>query len=257
MPRRRRELAALRDLRGDGAVRAVVPFTAADKLGPGVRASGEQRLDGADAVGRRRRRRLARRSTTPARRAPDGRGRPVPDALRPRRRRARSRGSRPIRASSRSTPRPSRSCTTRCRASCWPATRPARTRCCPSGTGYFAFHESLGLGTATFGFTVDVTDSGFDAGVVGTTHPDFHEGGVLANPTRVTYADDFTDRRRRDRLRRPRHDQRRDRRRLQRAPARPARPPSRTPTATTTASASPRARGSAASKIFLCAAASA
>jgi hypothetical protein len=64
----------------------------------------------------------------------------------------------------------------------------------PTGPGYLAFHDALGLGPGPFPFTVDVTDSGFDAGSTATTHPDFHHNGVVAaNPatsTRVTYADD-------------------------------------------------------------------
>jgi hypothetical protein len=62
----------------------------------------------------------------------------------------------------------------------------------PSGPGYLAFYDDLGLGTEPFPFTVDVTDEGFDTGSTATDHADFHEGGVLAAPSRITYADDFT-----------------------------------------------------------------
>jgi subtilisin-like proprotein convertase family protein len=62
----------------------------------------------------------------------------------------------------------------------------------PTGPGYLAFHEGLGLGTATFPFVVDVTDEGLDAGTTTTDHADFHEGGILANPSRIAYASNFT-----------------------------------------------------------------
>ncbi len=66
----------------------------------------------------------------------------------------------------------------------------------PASPGYLAFHDALGLGPGPFPFTVDVTDSGFDAGVPATGHPDFHQNGVAGgNPaasTRVTYADTYT-----------------------------------------------------------------
>lgn len=54
----------------------------------------------------------------------------------------------------------------------------------PTGPGYLDFHEALGLGTVPFGFAVDVTDSGIDEGTTSPVHPD------LAG--RVVYADDFT-----------------------------------------------------------------
>jgi subtilisin-like proprotein convertase family protein len=63
----------------------------------------------------------------------------------------------------------------------------------PAGPGYLAVYNAIGLGTGTFPFVVDVTDSGFDKGsTAADSQPDFHEGGVLANPTRVAYADNFT-----------------------------------------------------------------
>jgi subtilisin-like proprotein convertase family protein len=62
----------------------------------------------------------------------------------------------------------------------------------PSGPGYLAFNDGLGLGTSTFPFVVDVTDEGFDAGTTSTDHPDFHVGGDILSPSRVAYADDFT-----------------------------------------------------------------
>ena len=173
------------------AVRAVVAFTAADKLGPGVRRERDAARVGADAVGRRR---LSARVEGRRRRqrpAPDDRARPVSRRGSYASTAARSRGSPPIPASCRSTPTPSRSCTTRRRVSCLPATSTGTNPLLPPASATSRSTSRSALGTATFPFTVDVTDSGFDAGVVGTTHPDFHEGGVLANPTRVTYADDF------------------------------------------------------------------
>jgi subtilisin-like proprotein convertase family protein len=63
----------------------------------------------------------------------------------------------------------------------------------PTGPGYLALYNSIGLGTGTFPFVVDVTDSGFDTGSAAAgSQPDFHEGGVLANPTRVSYSANFT-----------------------------------------------------------------
>ena len=63
----------------------------------------------------------------------------------------------------------------------------------PTGPGYLAFYTGLGLGTTTFPFVVDVTDSGFDKGSTDAdTQADFHQGGVLANPSRVAYALDYT-----------------------------------------------------------------
>jgi subtilisin-like proprotein convertase family protein len=63
----------------------------------------------------------------------------------------------------------------------------------PTGSGYLALYDAIGLGTGTFPFVVDVTDTGFDKGsTAADSQPDFHEGGVLANPTRAAYADNFT-----------------------------------------------------------------
>ena len=62
----------------------------------------------------------------------------------------------------------------------------------PTGPGYLAFHEALGLGTATFPFVVDVTDEGIDTGSSASAIADFHAGGNAANPSRIAYADDFS-----------------------------------------------------------------
>jgi subtilisin family serine protease len=63
----------------------------------------------------------------------------------------------------------------------------------PGGPGYLAFHEALGLGTATFPFVVDVTDEGIDIGSTTTDLADLHEGGDAAQATRIAYADNVTD----------------------------------------------------------------
>jgi subtilisin-like proprotein convertase family protein len=187
----RAELAALRTLRGDPAVRAVVAFEAADKLGPEVQTSARQRVSVQT---------LSGDDGAPARAKIDAAGAAVrrATALGPYRTRfvradaaeiaqiAADPGVVSIHADA--EPQLNDEVQGQLLAGNTTGTNPLL----PVGTGYFAFHESLGLGTATFPFTVDVTDSGFDAGVVGTTHPDFHEGGVLANPTRVTYADNLT-----------------------------------------------------------------
>jgi hypothetical protein len=63
----------------------------------------------------------------------------------------------------------------------------------PTGPGYLAFVDGLGLGTATFPFTVDVADEGIDKGLTATDLADFHEGGTIgADSSRITYADNFT-----------------------------------------------------------------
>ena len=63
----------------------------------------------------------------------------------------------------------------------------------PTGPGYLAFYTGLGLGSSTFPFVVDVTDSGFDKGsTVADSQADFHAGGVLASPSRVAYATNYT-----------------------------------------------------------------
>jgi hypothetical protein len=62
----------------------------------------------------------------------------------------------------------------------------------PTGPGYLAFVDGLGLGTDTFPFTVDVSDEGIDKGLIATDLADFHKDGLSANPSRITYADNFT-----------------------------------------------------------------
>jgi subtilisin-like proprotein convertase family protein len=62
----------------------------------------------------------------------------------------------------------------------------------PTGPGYLGFHDALPIGSGTFGFTVDVTDEGLESGTTATTHPDFHQGGVIANPSRITYVNNWT-----------------------------------------------------------------
>ena len=63
----------------------------------------------------------------------------------------------------------------------------------PTGPGYLALHDAIGLGNGPFPFVVDVTDSGFDKGsTAADSQPDFHQGGVLAQPSRVAYSDNFT-----------------------------------------------------------------
>ena len=52
----------------------------------------------------------------------------------------------------------------------------------PSGPGYLAFHDALAIGSGTFPFTVDITDSGMDTGTPASPHPD------LGGPSRIDYA---------------------------------------------------------------------
>jgi Subtilase family len=62
----------------------------------------------------------------------------------------------------------------------------------PSGPGYLAYHEGLGLGTSTFPFVVDVTDEGIDQGTTSTDLADFHADGQIGSPSRIAYVDDYT-----------------------------------------------------------------
>jgi subtilisin family serine protease len=62
----------------------------------------------------------------------------------------------------------------------------------PTGPGYLAFYNGLGLTSSTFPFIVDVADEGIDVGLTTTDHADLHEGGSLASPSRIAYADDYT-----------------------------------------------------------------
>ena len=57
----------------------------------------------------------------------------------------------------------------------------------PSGTGYLGWLAAKGFPTTPGSYpVVGVTDDGLDNGTVDTLHPDFHELGEGANPTRVT-----------------------------------------------------------------------
>ena len=184
------ELDALSRLDGAPGVRAVVPFNAGDKL-TGVNAGGPQRLaiqtlSGADGA--------------PGRGKVDDAGRPLrpSTALGPFRTdfvvadaaRARQIAEDPgvVSVQAEAEPEP----TDEVQGQLFAGAVTGPDPLVPSGPGYFAFHEGLGLGSATFPFTVDLTDTGLDAGVVATSHPDFHEEGALTNPSRLTYNDNFT-----------------------------------------------------------------
>ena len=63
----------------------------------------------------------------------------------------------------------------------------------PSPPGYLAWHDSQGIGEASFDFVIDFTDEGFDNGsATNPEHDDFHEDGNPAEPSRVAYVRDFT-----------------------------------------------------------------
>jgi subtilisin-like proprotein convertase family protein len=64
----------------------------------------------------------------------------------------------------------------------------------PSGPGYLDWlsQPSRFPSPATFGFAIDVTDTGFDNGADPPAHPDFRELGNVANPDRVAYLQDYT-----------------------------------------------------------------
>jgi subtilisin-like proprotein convertase family protein len=186
------ELAAVAELVGtDAAVRAVVPFEAADKLGAGVRSEGRQRLavqtlSGADGSAARNRvdalgRELQGRSAV-------GPFRTQYVELEAAEAAALARDPGVVSIQPAPEPRLRDEVADQIVAGNLAGTGPV----VPAGPGYLAFYDSLGLGTGTFPFVVDVTDEGIDVGSTTTDHADFHAGGNIANPTRIAYADDFT-----------------------------------------------------------------
>jgi Subtilase family len=62
----------------------------------------------------------------------------------------------------------------------------------PTGPGYLGFQEARGLGSSTFPFAVDVTDEGIDQGATSSDLADFHEGGNVASASRIAYVTDYT-----------------------------------------------------------------
>ncbi len=64
----------------------------------------------------------------------------------------------------------------------------------PSGPGYLSWLGALGFPTTPSSYPiVDIVDDGIDTGdVANILHPDFHEFGVLANPSRVAYIKNCT-----------------------------------------------------------------
>ena len=186
------ELAAVGALVGaDAAVRAVVPFTAADKLGAGVRSEGRQRL----AV-----QSLSGGDGSPARGRVDDIGRKLhgTSAVGPFRTQyveldaadaaALARDPGVISIQPAPEPQLSDEVADQIVAGALSGPNPL----VPTGPGYLAFYDALGLGTGTFPFVIDVTDEGIDVGTTATGQADFHENGSLANPSRIAYAEDFT-----------------------------------------------------------------
>ena len=186
------ELAAVGALIGaDAAVRAVVPFTAADKLGAGVRSEGRQRL----AV-----QSLSGDDGSPARGRVDDIGRKLhgTSAVGPFRTQyveldaadaaALARDPGVISIQPAPEPQLSDEVADQIVAGALSGPNPL----IPTGPGYLAFYDALGLGTGTFPFVIDVTDEGIDVGTTATGQADFHENGSLADPSRIAYAEDFT-----------------------------------------------------------------
>ncbi len=186
------ELAAVGALVGaDAAVRAVVPFTAADKLGAGVRSEGRQRL----AV-----QSLSGDDGSPARGRVDDIGRKLhgTSAVGPFRTQyveldaadaaALARDPGVISIQPAPEPQLSDEVADQIVAGALSGPNPL----VPTGPGYLAFYDALGLGTGTFPFVIDVTDEGIDVGTTATGQADFHENGNLADPSRIAYAEDFT-----------------------------------------------------------------
>ncbi|MBI5737925.1 MAG: S8 family serine peptidase [Mycolicibacterium neoaurum] len=63
----------------------------------------------------------------------------------------------------------------------------------PSGTGYLAWLASKGFPTTPASYpVVAIVDDGFDNGTTSPLHPDFHELGLLANPSRVGFVGNCT-----------------------------------------------------------------
>lgn len=187
-----KELERLAALPGaDPAVRAVVPFTAEDKLGAGVKSGGRQRLavqtlsGGDGAAPRGDVARAGRKLRDPSAVGPFRTQFVVLDAAAAARI-ARDPGVVSVQ------PAPAPKLDDEIADQIVAGNLSGANPLVPTGPGYFAFHESLGLGTATFPFAVDVTDEGIDAGTTATAHPDFHQDGAGANPTRLQYVDNFT-----------------------------------------------------------------
>lgn len=63
----------------------------------------------------------------------------------------------------------------------------------PTGPGYRAWLQSKGFTTNPPDYpVVDVVDDGIDDGSTKPLHPDFHQGGVLANPSRLIFNNNCT-----------------------------------------------------------------
>ena len=63
----------------------------------------------------------------------------------------------------------------------------------PSGAGYLGWLASKGFPTTAASYpVVAVVDDGFDNGTTSPLHPDFHELGLLANPSRVSFVGNCT-----------------------------------------------------------------
>ena len=186
------ELAAVGALVGaDATVRAAVPFTAADKLGAGVRSEGRQRL----AV-----QSLSGGDGSPARGQVDELGRKLhgTSAVGPFRTQyveldaadtaALARDPGVISIQPAPEPRLSDEVADQIVAGALSGPNPL----IPTGPGYLAFYDALGLGTGTFPFVIDVTDEGIDVGSTATGQADFHVDGDVDEASRIAYAQDFT-----------------------------------------------------------------
>ena len=186
------ELAGAAALFGaDAAVRTVVPFTGADKLGAGVKSTGRQRfavqtLSGvAGSPARRRVDRIGRRLQATTAVGPFRTQVVELDAAE-----AATLAADPGIVSVQPAPEPELydEASAQIVAGAVAGSDPV----VPSGPGYLAFYNALGLGTGTFPFVVDVTDEGIDVGATTTILTDFYEDGDTNKPSRIAYADDFT-----------------------------------------------------------------
>jgi subtilisin-like proprotein convertase family protein len=185
-----RELGRAAGLRGaDPAVRAVVPYVTGDKLGPGVKPAGRQKLavqtlSGADGAVVRARVARAGRTT----RATSTAGGLHTQYIHADAGQVVSLAGDPGVVSVLTAPDPELydEIADQIVAGNLTGADPL----VPSGPGYFAFHEGLGLGSGTFPFSVDVTDEGIGNGSTAAPPADFQVNGSGAS--RIDYVDDYT-----------------------------------------------------------------
>jgi subtilisin-like proprotein convertase family protein/subtilisin family serine protease len=177
----------------DPAVRAAVRYTAADKIASGVDDSGSQRiavqtLSGDDGAGPRNQ--LAEAGTELTDRSAVGPYRT--QFMRVDAAEARDLAHDPGVIAVQPDPPPKLLDERQAQIVAGNLTGVAPAPLIPTGPGYLALYNTLGLGSGSLPFTIDLTDSGIDVGTPATANADFHEEGVGANPSRIGYVHNFT-----------------------------------------------------------------